>query len=151
MGITPTNNYFYRQQSRIRVNLLSTMYRLQDTDEVLSVFAYHLRYAFMVGSGYENLPPFPPEELAQVRRFLASTYEDPQREIRLNGAQMKQIFNAVERYRVYNRDNYDIVMRHFAYPEEICGMWDGISTPEQEEEILERVLSLIPDAQPPED
>ena len=149
--VLPTENYYYLQQTQIRNELLSTLARYRNTDYTLLITAFHLRYIFMVTRGYETAPPFPAERLHKIRAFLADSYINPHRTIELTGAQMGQILDGIRGYRIYNRDNYDIVMRHITHWDETCGLLnDELSAPCLEEgPILESVLALIPDAQPP--
>lgn len=152
--VRPHMNYFYKQESYIKFELfdnLSSCLRQNDPEIKLCTFAHHLRYAFMVTGAELELPPYPADQLAKIRAFLEDTYRNPFRSITLSCDQMRQIVEANEKYRVYNCDNYRIVMRHITHPEERCGFINAdLDTHEMESQILENVLALIPDAKPAE-
>jgi len=146
----PTHNPLYKQLSRNKIDLLSNCYRLaQEPDpEVRYVMpAFYLRYAFMVTASDVGNPPCPPEAMAQVRAFLQSSYEDPQREIALNCDQMAQLYDFSQHYRIYNADNAPLVMRHLDHPEETGAWRETIADDAVQRDVLTRVLALIPDAE----
>ena len=149
----PVDNYFYTEQSRIKLGLLIAIedcLRMNNPEIQLQTFAHHLRYIFMVTGADLELPPYPAEQLAQIRSFLEDSYQNPHRAISLTCDEMREIISANSRYRVYNCDNERIVMRHITHPDEECGFINEDLPTSDEGSILKRVLALIPDAKPEE-
>lgn len=151
----PTLNYFYKNLCRNKSDIYSgfnlCLAERQWGREYVAP-AFFLRYVFIVSYGDVNKPPFPPEQMAAIRAFLDSSFADPQRQITLDCDTIEKLMEAVNRYRICNRDNRRIVLAHTEDPDARCGLLDETleqgRASLQERMILHDVLNLIPDAKP---
>lgn len=155
--MNPTMNYFYKHLCRNKSDIFSMFRYFLDRrqwGQEYVISAFYLRYVFIVSYSDVEKPPFPPEQMAAIRAFLDSSFARPRREITLDCDAMERIMEAVNKYRVYNRDNRRIVLAHTEDPDARCGLLDETleqgRASLQERMILHDVLTLIPDAKPEE-